>query len=171
MVWLAEDKKLVTNTRARGTNLIKQEGCKMEPAEKKKRGKWKAGESGNPKGRKPGTGEVSRLRESIAAHLPEIITQLVSKAEAGDIQAARLLLERVLPPMKAIEQPVAISLPHGEGMTEQGMAIVQAVAEGALAPGQGAALLSGLGALARIKEVDDLTKRIEKLEGMNHVNT
>lgn len=136
----------------------------MATIEKKKRGKWKAGESGNPNGRPPGVGEVTKLRDSIAAHLPEIITQLVSKAKEGDAQAARLLLERVLPPMKAIEQPVELCLPDGEGMTAQGVAIVRAVAVGTIAPGQGAALLTGLGALARIKEIDELERRISKLE-------
>jgi len=149
-------------------HLIKQEGNKME-AEHKKRGRWKAGQSGNPNGRKPGTGEVAKLRDSIAVHLPAIIKQLVTKAKAGDMQAARLLLERVLPPMKAIEQPVALPLPTGEGITAQGVAIVQAVADGTLAPGQGAALLAGLGALARIKEMDELERRIAQLEGnSNH---
>lgn len=56
----------------------------MTATEKKKQGRWRAGESGNPKGRTPGTGEVAKLRESIAAHLPEIITQLVAKAKDGD---------------------------------------------------------------------------------------
>ena len=132
--------------------------------EKNKRGRWKSGESGNPNGRPQGVGEVTRLRDSIAAHLPEIIAQLVIKAKDGDSQAARLLLERVLPPMKAIEQPVTLSLPDGDGMTAQGMAIVQAVAAGTIAPGQGAALLTGLGALARIKEIDELERRIAQLE-------
>lgn len=136
----------------------------MTTTEKKKRGRWKEGESGNPNGRKPGTGAVAKLRDSIAAHLPEIIMQLVNKAKEGDSQAARLLLERVLPPMKAIEQPVTLSLPAGDGITAQGIAIVQAVAAGTLAPGQGAALLTGLGALARIKEIDELEQRITKLE-------
>lgn len=138
--------------------------------EKTKRGRWKAGESGNPNGRKPGTGEVSRLRQGIAAHLPEIISQLVDKAKEGDIQAARLLLERVLPPMKAIEQSVALSLPDGEGITAQGVAIVKAVSDGVIAPGQGAALLSGLGTLVRIKEMDELERRISQLEGVKNVN-
>jgi len=142
----------------------------MTTTEKKKRGRWKAGESGNPKGRTPGTGEVGKLRASIALHLPDIIAQLVTKAKEGDAQAARLLLERVLPPMKPIEQAVALSLPTGEGMTAQGVAIVQAVAAGILAPGQGAALLTGLGALARIKEIDELERRITQLEGAKHGN-
>ncbi|WP_334108281.1 DUF5681 domain-containing protein [Methylobacillus sp.] len=137
--------------------------------EQKKRGRWKAGESGNPNGRPPGIGEVTRLRQGIAAHLPEIIGQLVEKAKEGDTQAARLLLERVLPTMKAIEQPVTLALPDGD-MTAQGVAIVQAVADGTLAPGQGAALLGGLGALARIKELDELERRIAELERMKDGN-
>lgn len=140
----------------------------MTMPEKKKRGRWKTGESGNPSGRKPGTGEVAKLRDSIAAHLPEIITQLVSKAKEGDAQAARLLLERVLPALKPMEQPVELTLPDEDGLTAQGVAIVQAVAAGTLAPGQGAALLSGLGALARIREIDELEQRITKLEGMKN---
>jgi len=138
--------------------------------EKKKRGKWKTGESGNPNGRPPGTGEIAKLRDSIAAHIPEIIVQLVAKAKEGDTQAARLLLERVLPPMKPIEQPIALSLPDDEGITAQGVAIVQAVAAGMLAPGQGAALLTGLGSLARIKEIDELERRITLLEGLKNGN-
>lgn len=140
----------------------------MTTTEKKKRGRWKSGESGNPSGRKPGTGEVAKLRDSIAKHLPAIIKQLVTKAKEGDAQAARLLLERVLPPMKPIEQAVALSLPTGEGITAQGVAIVQAVAAGILAPGQGAALLTGLGALARIKEIDELERRIALLEAVKN---
>lgn len=139
-------------------------------AEKKKRGKWKAGESGNPNGRPRGVGEVTKLRKIIAEHVPTIIAQLVIKAKAGDAQAARLLLERVLPALKPIEQGVALSLPQGKGITAQGEAIVQAVAAGILAPGQGAALLSGLGALARIKEIDELERRITQLEEMEHDN-
>lgn len=142
----------------------------MATIEKKKRGKWKAGESGNPNGRPPGVGEVTKLRDSIARHLPEIIMQLVIKAKEGDAQAARLLLERVLPPIKSTEQAVSLSLPQGGSMTAQGVAIVQAVADGKLAPGQGAALLTGLGALARIKEIDELTARIMVLEGMKNGN-
>lgn len=138
--------------------------------ETKKGGKWQQGKSGNPKGRRPGTGAVTKLRDSIAAVLPEIIAQLVTKAKEGDAQAARLLLERVLPPMKAVEQAVSLSLPDGEGITGQGRAIVLAVADGTLAPGQGAQLLAGLGSLARIVEIDELAARITKLEGMKNGN-
>lgn len=131
---------------------------------KEKTGGWKPGQSGNPNGRPPGSSETGRLRAAISEHLPEIIQQLVEKARGGDTQAARLLLERVLPPVKPIESTVELDLPEGATLTEQGEAIVRAVASGLLAPGQAGALLTGLGSVARLKEVDDLTARLEALE-------
>lgn len=136
----------------------------------KKGGKWKAGQSGNPRGRTPGKGEPARLRESIAAHVPAIIASLVESAKAGDAQAARLLLERVLPALKPVEAAAKIAMPTAGSLTEQGQVVIAAVAGGALAPGQGAALLAGLGTLARIVEVDELMRRIEALE-KNHGDT
>jgi hypothetical protein len=150
--------------------VLDKAGEKQLETEKKKRGKWKPGESGNLTGRPSGVGEITKLRNSIAAHLPEIIAQLVVRAKAGDSQSSRLLLERVLPPVKSIEQPIELELPHDEGMTAQGVAIMKAVAAGILAPSQGAQLLTGLGSLARIKEVDQLTARITVLEGKKHGN-
>lgn len=135
--------------------------------EKKKRGRWKAGESGNPNGRKPGTGDVAKLRASIAKDLPAIIAQLVTKAKDGDSQAAKLLLERTIPAMKSIEQPVMINLPRDVGLTEQGEAIIQSIAAGAISPSEGNTLLTSLGALARIKEFDELEKRLTALEEAN----
>lgn len=135
--------------------------------ENKKRGRWKAGESGNPSGRKPGTGKVAQLRESIAQHLPAIIQQLVTKAKEGDSQAARLLLERVIPPVKSIESPVEIKLPKNADLSTQGKIIIQAIANGELVPSQGSNLLTGLSTLARIKELDELERRLTALEQAN----
>lgn len=135
--------------------------------EPKKRGRWKAGESGNPKGRPPGAGEVAKLRASIAGHMPEIIGQLVEAAKGGDVQAARLLLERVLPPVKPMEQAIELEL-TGDTLTAQGHAVLSAVSAGALAPGQGSQLIAAIAALARVAEIDELTARITALEVKHH---
>ena len=124
---------------------------------------WKPGQSGNPAGKPSGSGELQKLRAAIGEHVPEIINQLVAAARGGDIQAARLILERVLPPVKAIEQPQAINLPDGT-LTEQGRAVLAAVAAGELAPGQGAQLLAAIGALGKIAELEELAARITALE-------
>lgn len=131
---------------------------------KKRRGSWKPGQSGNPKGRTPGSGQLQRLRASIAADVPDILARLVDAAKAGDVQAARLILERVLPPVKAVEQAVEIPFPNGGTLTAKASAVLSAAAAGVLAPGQAAQLITALGGVAKISEIEDLTIRIEKLE-------
>ena len=133
----------------------------------KKRGGWQKGQSGNPKGKPAGSGELQRLRASIAGDVPDILTGLVNAAKGGDVQAARLILERVLPPVKPIEQAVELQLPDGDTLTAQGRAVLSAVAMGDLAPAQGAQLLAAIGSLARVTEIDELTQRIDKLEAAN----
>ena len=125
---------------------------------------WKPGQSGNPKGRPAGSGEVAKLRAAIAGNVPAILQSLTAAAMAGDVQAARLLLERTLPALKPAEQAQALHLPDGT-LTAQGRAVLAAVSAGELAPGQGAALLGAIGTLARVAEVDELARRIEALEG------
>lgn len=137
--------------------------------ETKRVGRWQPGESGNPKGKAPGSGELQKLRAAIAADVPEILAGLVSAAKGGDVQAARLILERVLPPIKATEQAVQLQLPHGDTLTAQGRAVLSAVAGGELSPSQGAALLGAIGSLARVTEIDELTLRIDKLEAANAI--
>lgn len=132
-----------------------------------KRKGWKPGQSGNPKGKTPGSGELQRLRATIASDVPEILAGLVAAAKGGDIQAARLILERVLPPVKAIEQAVELSLPDAGTLTAQGRAVLSAVAAGDLSPGQGAQLLAAIGTLARVTELDELEARLTKLEAQH----
>jgi hypothetical protein len=129
---------------------------------------WKPGQSGNPKGKTPGSGELQRLRASIAEHVPSILEQLVTAAQGGDVQAARLILERVLPPVKAIEQAIELDLPADGTLTTTGRAVLSAVASGDLAPSQGAALLGAIGSLARVIEIDELDARLTKLEELQN---
>ena len=140
----------------------------MTTAKKRPPGRWKPGESGNPAGRKPGTGEVAKIRAAIGERVPELLDKLMAQALEGDTSAARLLLERAVAPLKAAEQPQALTLPDGT-LTEQGRAVLASVASGELAPGQGAALLGAIGTLARVTELDELSARITALENA-HVN-
>jgi len=124
---------------------------------------WQPGQTGNPKGRPPGQSEITKLRKSLMTDAPAILAGLVTAAKAGDVQAARLILERVLPPLKPTEQAIELEL-RGDTLTDQGRAVLSAVSAGALAPGQGSQLIAAIGALARVAEIDELTARIIKLE-------
>ena len=130
----------------------------------KKKSQWKPGQTGNAKGRPPGQSEITRLRAALAGDVPEILAGLVMAAKGGDVQAARLILERILPPVKAIEQAVALQLPEGGTLTAKASAVLTAAATGDLAPGQAAQLIAALGTLAKIHEVDELAARITALE-------
>lgn len=127
------------------------------------RGRWAPGKSGNPAGRPPGSGRVAKLRQGIEKHLPDILARLVDQALGGDTTAARLLLERCLPPLKAAELPEPLPL-AGDTLTAQGRSVVAAVAAGELSAGQAAQLLAGLAALAKIVETDELAARLDELE-------
>lgn len=125
---------------------------------------WKPGQSGNLAGRKPGTGEVSKIRAAIAERVPELLAAMMARALDGDVAAARLLLERSVAPLKAAETAQAIALPDGD-LTSQGRAVLACVAAGEIAPGQGAQLVAAIGTLARVAEIDELAARVAALEG------
>jgi hypothetical protein len=125
---------------------------------------WPAGKSGNPKGKPKGSGAVQKLRMQISSALPEIIKKVSDAALAGDIQAARLILERVIPPVKAIEQTQALNIPIGGTLTDQGRGVLAAIAAGDISPGQGAQLIAAIGSLARVADMDEMSKRLTKLE-------
>ena len=57
--------------------------------------------------------------------------------------------------------PLALA---GESLTARGTALLEAVADGHLAPSQAAQLLTAIGSLARVVEVDELTARVAALE-------
>ena len=124
---------------------------------------WKAGQSGNPRGRPPGAvTKHAALRTAIEQHVPEILNALIDSAKRGDTTAAKLILERCLPALKPQGTPVTVTM--GETLTESGQRILKAIGAGEITPEQGGSLLSGLGVLARVIEVDELSRRIDALE-------
>ncbi|MFM2069509.1 MAG: hypothetical protein RLZZ584_4418 [Pseudomonadota bacterium] len=130
---------------------------------------WQPGQSGNPRGRPKGSGQVAKLRASIAEQLPQVLAALLDKALTGDAGAARLLLERTIAPLKPTEEARPLAIPPGT-LTEQGHAVLASVAAGELPPAHGAALLASIGHLARVAELDELLRRVEALEGKTHGN-
>jgi hypothetical protein len=129
----------------------------------KNSGRWQPGRSGNPAGRKPGTGSVQQLRAQIELLIPEIIQVLAMKAREGDIGAARLLVERVVPALKPVEAPQALQIAEGD-LSSQAKSIVALAASGEVSLAQASQLVSALGTLAKLIEVDELLKRVDALE-------
>ena len=59
---------------------------------------WQKGQSGNPAGRKRDS-HINAARVKLARHLSEVIDAVILAALNGDMRAARLILERLIPPV------------------------------------------------------------------------
>jgi hypothetical protein len=127
--------------------------------------KFEPGKSGNPKGRTAGKTPSTMLRKSIADDMPEIIKTLISLAKGGDVQAARVLLDKVCPSLKP--QALPIFLPEKNTLAEQGNEIIRATVTGEVPPDIGAMLITALANQSRVIEIDDVLKRLEVLESKN----
>ena len=71
---------------------------------------WNQGQSGNPKGRpRKSQKTMAQLRSQISEHLPDVIEVLANAAKDGDVQAARILVERCVPSMRALDQNINVN--------------------------------------------------------------
>ena len=95
--------------------------------------------------------------------MPDIIERMAERALQGDVAAARLLLERSVPPLRPVEPLQAFNLPQA-GLGEQARAIVALGASGGLSVGQVAQLVGAISTLGRMVEVEALEARLAALE-------
>jgi dihydrodipicolinate synthase/N-acetylneuraminate lyase len=52
---------------------------------------------------------MAQLRSQISEHLPDVIEVLANAAKQGDVQAARILVERCVPSMRALDQNINVN--------------------------------------------------------------
>lgn len=57
---------------------------------------WAKGVSGNPRGRRPDAA-IAKARVKLARSLPAILDVVIQAALAGDLAAAKLVVERLIP--------------------------------------------------------------------------
>jgi len=70
---------------------------------------WRRAESGNPSGKPTGAKDKrAALRTLLEPHAQELVTKAIELAKSGDTIGLRLCLERLIPPVKARDEPVAL---------------------------------------------------------------
>ncbi len=124
--------------------------------------KFQPGQSGNPNGRPKDKTPATLLRKSIVNEMPEILKTLVNLAKEGDVQAAKVLLDRICPPLKPQASPIA--LPVNGTLSEQGGEIIKATLAGVIPPDIGSQLITALANQSKLVQTTDLISRIETLE-------
>lgn len=125
-------------------------------------GKFAKGNKASP-GRTPGRSKVAELREKLAFDVDKVISIVREQALAGDQQAIRMLLDRVIPSLRPVELPTPLDLPEGN-LAHQAHAVVLAVASGDITATVAQQIIGALGGVAKIVEQTDLLDRIQKLE-------
>jgi hypothetical protein len=121
--------------------------------------KFQKGTSGNPAGRRRGSG----LRQLLVPHAPALINKAVELALAGNETALRLCIDRVLPTLKAESPPVTMSGIEGT-LSEQGAGILRALVSGEITPEHGVKMLHALQSLAAVESASEIEARISALE-------
>lgn len=132
------------------------------PHDRTPRGHFKPGTSGNPGGRSSQTREI---RARLADGAEAVTKKVLAAAKKGDMQACRLILERLVPPLKPVSEPVAFDLDESD-LPACARSILAAVAAGTLPPDQGKALIDSVVSMARVIEVAELEKQLAELRAL-----
>jgi len=128
---------------------------------------FQKGVSGNPAGKPKGARHRATLiAEKLMAEDAEAVVQaVVAAAKAGDMGAAKLILDRIAPPRKG--RAVEFELPPVETAADvcnAQAAIISAVATGRLSPEEAASIATLLDASRKAIELSDLEQRLAQLE-------
>lgn len=126
---------------------------------------FKPGRSGNPVGRQPGETARGRFRKQVEKALPGIVEQLVTAALAGDVQAARTILERVVPALRPTDERILLQLPEdADNLVAQGDAVLKAMSAGAITIDQAKNVMTVLSGQRALIEQVEVIQRLEVIE-------
>ena len=72
---------------------------------------WQPGQSGNRSGKPKGAPDKrTALRELLLPHAPALVEKALELALRGDTTALKLCIDRLMPPLRAKEEPVTFAL-------------------------------------------------------------
>lgn len=127
--------------------------------------KFQPGQSGNPRGRKPGeSSRATKIRQALESESDELVRTAVALAKAGDVQALRLCLERLCAPLKPTTLPAILPLDSNATLPEQGRQLLNAMANGKLSIPDAAMLIGALAHQAQLVQSSDLAERMGEIE-------
>lgn len=131
---------------------------------------FKKGQSGNPAGRPAGSKNKRTLAAQALHDAAEDVTKaVIAAAREGDMQAARLVLERIQPPVRTVSQPTPFEFDASLPASQQATQVIQAVADGSLPADIASVLLDCLHKHAALVQAETLEDRLAALERGQHL--
>lgn len=131
------------------------------------KGKYKKGCSGNPNGKPKGARNKSTLAAEalLEGSLEKICKKVEEEALNGNMQAAKMILERFLPPRK--DRAIEIALPSINTFDDVLNAIgfiVNAAGQGKITPSEGELLARTVESYAKALETFEFESRLKIVE-------
>jgi hypothetical protein len=93
----------------------------------------------------------------------ELVRSGIERAKAGDTQMLKFFLERILPKDRSVRLAIPEMKRAGDAVNALG-AIIDAVADGQIAPSEAASLATLVASYVRTMSVYDLEDRLDKIE-------
>jgi hypothetical protein len=145
--------------------------CKQEPDMsddsseiRQPNGRFAKGNPGGP-GRPRAVERVLEFDQRVADAAPELIDAALQKAQAGNLKAIEMLLDRIWPVRRG--RPVQLEVPEirtTADLLPVGAALTNSVLDGEMTPEEGSAAARVLVAHARMIEDVDIDRRVWELE-------
>src|ERR1700733_8050838 len=131
--------------------------------------RFKQGQSGNPKGKPKGARNKSTLAAEalLEGSLDKICKRVEEEALNGNMQAAKMILDRFIPVRK--DRVIKIGLPMINTYEDVLLAIgyvVNAVGNGTISPSEGESLSRTIDLYSKALETNQLERRLNELEGL-----
>ena len=131
---------------------------------------FKKGQSGNPAGRPPNT-SARMMRTMFEGKMNDITNVLLKKAEEGDIQAIKLCIERVYPPLKTPYVKIDLPPPESaEAISKSIEILLQKMSDGEMNADEIKPFLEGFEAqfkaIEQFKIIPQLEELKKKVEGL-----
>jgi hypothetical protein len=123
---------------------------------------WKAGVSGNPSGRPKS--DIAGLAPTLLKTAPKILDMVIKAALDGDMTAAKMVIERVYPALKATTKNVVI--PIGVTLEQSSHNIICSTLDGKISPDTALVLLNGLSSHAQLISLSEISERLDRLENI-----
>jgi hypothetical protein len=92
------------------------------------------------------------------------VQAVLDAARSGDMTAAKMILDRVVPPLRPHSESVHIPLVSSANPADVARSILGAAVAGNITPDAAVQLLSAAAGLSRIIETEELKARLEALE-------
>lgn len=105
-----------------------------------------------------------RLTKLLGDDAEAIVRKAAEMAKAGDPVALPIVLARIAPALKPVDEPAPFELDTTQPLEAQGLSILKAIAEGVLTPLQGKSLMELVHGLAALRDVDTLARRLDAIE-------